>query len=117
MSNLTILGRIEDFSRNDDVFELKVDNKIFIKHKHNNSVFLYSKNSYQKDLKYTVQAKYEYAGFYNLVAIFLFSYIPKLINSYIVEFNFGIMVLISICFSMTPAPKATAATAAASPSV
>lgn len=39
-----------------------------------------------------------YAGFYNLVAIFLFSYIPKLINSYIVEFNFGIMVLISICF-------------------
>ena len=67
MSNLTILGRIEDFSRNDDVFELKVDNKIFIKHKHNNSVFLYSKNSYQKDLKYTVQAKYEYAGFYNLI--------------------------------------------------
>ncbi len=33
MSNLTILGRIEDFSRNDDVFELKVDNRLPAKSK------------------------------------------------------------------------------------
>ena len=39
-----------------------------------------------------------YAGFFNFVAIFLFTYTSILINNNIVKFNFCITVLILICF-------------------
>ena len=39
-----------------------------------------------------------YTSFFNIVAIFLFSYISSLSNSNLLEFNFGMMILIPICF-------------------
>lgn len=39
-----------------------------------------------------------YTSFFNIVAIFLFSYISSLSNSKLLEFNFGMMILIPLCF-------------------
>lgn len=66
MDKLSVLEKIKNFAKDDDVFELKIDNRIFIKYKHNNSIFLYSKSFYPNNLQYTVEAKYDYAGVYNI---------------------------------------------------
>lgn len=39
MNELNVLEKIRNFSKDDSVFELNINNTIFIKHKHNNSAF------------------------------------------------------------------------------
>lgn len=66
MSKSNVLEKIRNFSKDDSLFELNINNTIFIKYKHNNSIFLYSKSFYPNSLRYTVEAKYDYAGVYNI---------------------------------------------------
>ena len=66
MDKLNVLEKIRNFSKDDNLFELNINDKIFIKYKHNNSIFLYSKSFYPNSLQYTVETKYDYAGVYNI---------------------------------------------------
>lgn len=66
MNKSNVLEKIRNFSKDDSLFELNINNTIFIKHKHNNSIFLYSKSFYLNSLQYTVETKYDYVGVYNI---------------------------------------------------
>ena len=66
MDKLNVLEKIRNFSKDDNLFELNINDKIFIKYTHNNSIFLYSKSFYPNSLQYTVETKYDYAGVYNI---------------------------------------------------
>lgn len=82
MNELNVLEKIRNFSKDDSVFELNVNNTIFIKHKYNNSVFLYSKSFYPHNLWYTVESKYGYAGVYNITTDEFFD-VHSPLNAYV----------------------------------
>lgn len=82
MNELNVLEKIRNFSKDDSVFELNLNNTIFIKHKHNNSVFLYSKSFYPHNLWYTVESKYNYAGVYNITTDEFFD-VHSPLNAYV----------------------------------
>lgn len=82
MNELNVLEKIRNFSKDDSVFELNVNNTIFIKHKHNNSIFLYSKSFYPNSLQCTVETKYDYAGVYNITTDEFFD-VHSPLNAYV----------------------------------